>query len=467
MSQIIDWSLRNKYDSSKSSHPPEAIFFPLQPFSAVPNEILLQIFSYLNISSICQASLVNKQWNVLTRNKTLYYYHAIKSLVQCSHPLKIPNKRTLEIKGVYPHLYALDTCNHQIICGYGINQLYTYDLLTEKIKQLNLGYQAGSFAGYSNGKIHIGTNHGIEYYDDNNATRTNLGDVLNARPASDHLYTQSVDKKRIAFTGLTSDSIKIYNSETKSTIEIFDHRQGQSRYCQGIVFAGDSLIAAYNVLVGNARTGKDKDYMSSYNSKGELLATRQCDYRPYKITADENNVAVFLNDFCVIHQVKILDAHTLKEKYDLTSKIRWRDEEKILHFFQIFTLYEGKLYTLTQCGIFKVFDVQTGEIIREFQRADGTFFSMSHNHCISIQGTIIALGISFHDSSPINPCKVELWSLETGKLIKSFLTIDIPQKIKLELGDQPQLTVGIRGGIVQIWNLEIEQKHIKKNKIEK
>jgi len=281
-----------------------------------------------------------------------------------------------------------------------------------------------------------------------------LGDVKNVHPQAKHLFAKGADKNLIAFTGVTSDSIKIYNHLKEESIEILDMRNKRDRECRGISFAGDRVVVGYRVMLSKSAT---PHYISVYDLEGKLMATKEFKSAPSSIVSDKNQIVVLFGN----NQTKIFDPDTLEEKGSLDpAAYGWSDPTNPFNNFKIFTLQEGRLYTVTS-GVFKVFDAATGLLLKEFKGSDGTYISAGYD-AISIHGNTIALGAIL----PGGKHAVELWDFETGNLIHSYPTIGPVDTVALKIEEKPQLTVGIAGGAVQVWSPKIELNFGKKEQVE-
>ncbi|WP_068467710.1 F-box/WD repeat-containing protein [Candidatus Protochlamydia phocaeensis] len=434
----IDFSGLNSFKSVE----PEPSALPLLSLS---DEMLLYIFSFLKSDphSLSKACLVDRQWHQVAGDHTLN--PALRALCICSHPLIIG-----EQAGKFTRITSLDASHGQIVYGYGSSyakSVCVYNLLTKETRHIRLGYNTSGFAVLVDGKLYVGTDDGIEYYDEAGHNERIVQDVLNVGPNIEHIFAQNGNKQRIAFTGLTSDSIKIYDAATKNTLEIQDERNGRDRSCLGgLTFLGERLAVGYAVF-----NRMNENYVSVYDAAGSKIAEKLFESHPYKMVADDNHLIVFFSN----NDIKILDPDTLEEQHNLKLQVGWEHPDDRSNTLDIFALHEGKIFTLAE-ETFKVFDVAAGELIQEFKRPDGSKIvaSSETENPISIQGSIVALGVNLSKEQ----YAVELWDIETGQKMHSFPTIGSAEKVKLEMGDKPQLTVGIKGGAVQVWNFEIELK---------
>ncbi len=453
----------------------------------LPDE-LLQIIFFDSPYTQAMASLINKRIYQLTSSNP---NEAIKILTQCKSPATFK----LDEKDPDLTIVDLDTSKGEVAgfsktTKHGYKEFFCENIYTHyKIKAEHVPYL--SFVGFFKDHLYcISADEGIGCLDNKGQWiflgRSGRGNVNQVMIANDN--------KRIAYTLGEGTSICLLDTTnlesilSKTKLENISYLLGKNnlensidlrnismgirniprdiylpkemdgsstvnlQLCTGLAFAGNLLIAAYQTpnelkiydMQGNLIKQLTHEGVNSLHRKPRSAT-------PQMVVVTENALVVLysLSPYTTMdglsHYKSYLvsyDLTTFKPIYVIERTFDARGEA--VNAFGIKSMHHNgtKLYVFD--GAFQVYDSQ-GKHIKTFA---------VDTDAISFQGDYMAIGVKKDDGS----YAVEIWKNDE-ELIHTFHTSQPVNKLVLELKEKIQLTVGLKGGTIEVWNPGIEVQH--------
>ncbi len=372
----------------------------LLPDEILKNEILQKIFNE-DLTSYAPISLVSKKWNQIV--SLLLNIEDLSSMTKPSLSLNADSNTVMDTSG---NLLAYFDSKHlsvlKTMTGYSsyTKLKSSFSLKTEFIKFVNNElYAVSPFKG-------------LLRYDPNTASFITIAELNTGRRVK---LLASTNNPHIAFTGETANSIKVYNTSTQKTIEIFDPITDEKagRNCLGIALSANTLCVSY----GGGKTSEI--YFSVYNLQGQLLAKKMTPWTPEATQLDDKQIFVLFSN----NEIKSYDIKTVAEKNNI---ILTEFDKNLTKFSQIkIQAHNNKLYAFSKHSVL-IFN-SDGSLFKKLDKDDKTLYTLKY----AFSGNFMAIGL---DQS------IEVWN--SKELVHTFPTYgSIIEEITFNTLPIPQLTV--------------------------